>query len=203
MELLRSSRLAASVAINMALLTEGESPNCRAYAELTRLKAASPTFNYTQLGSPDIADLMRAVMDAHNLHVIKETEDRHLPGVSSMTAITILPEKLGTVETRYRALAGERESVGRSVGEALDALTLQLRDDETGMLVVIQNLRPDAFFTAAQHQRLEELMSRWRTARDNGRSLGEEEQAELQSLIDDELNAARLRAEATVREVAR
>ena len=146
---------------------------------------------------------MRVVMDAHSLHVIRLTEDRHLPGVLSMTAITILPEKLGTVETRYRALAGGRESVGRSVGEALDALTLQLRDDGTGMLVVIQNLRPDAFFTAAQHQRLEELMSRWRTARDNDSSLDGEEQAELQSLIDDELNAARLRAEATVREVAR
>ena len=117
-----------------------------------------------------------------------------------MTAITILPEKISTVETRYRALAGERESTGRSAGEALDNLTSQLSDDEAGMLVVIQNLRPDAFFTAAQQQRLGELMSRWRAARD---SLDEEEQTELQSLIDDELSAARLRAEATVREVAR
>lgn len=41
-----------------------------------------------------------------------------------MTAITILPEKLGTVETRYRALAGERESMGRSAGEVLDAADL-------------------------------------------------------------------------------
>jgi hypothetical protein len=146
---------------------------------------------------------MRAVMDAHNLHVIEQTEDRHLPGVLSMTAITILPEKLGTVETRYRALAGERESVGRSVGEALDALTSQLSEDEAGMLVVIQNLRPDSFFTAAQQQRLEELMSRWRTARDSGGSLVEEEQAELQSLIDEELNAARRRAEVTFREIPR
>ena len=120
-----------------------------------------------------------------------------------MTAITILPEKLGAAETIYRALAGERESVGRSAGEALDALTSQLSDDESGMLVVIQNLRPDAFFTAAQQQRLEELVSRWRTARDSGDSLAEEEQAELQSLIDDELNAARRRAEVTVRELQR
>jgi hypothetical protein len=142
-------------------------------------------------------------MDAHNLHVNKQTEDRHLPGVSSMTAITILPEKLGTVETRYRALAGERESVGRSVGEALDALTSQLSEDEAGMLVVIQNLRPDSFFTAAQQQRLGELMSRWRIARDCGGSLVEEEQAELQSLIDEELNAARRRAEVTFRKIPR
>lgn len=120
-----------------------------------------------------------------------------------MTAITILPEKISTVETRYRALAGERESTGRSAGEALDKLTSQLSEDEAGMLVVIQNLRPDAFFTAVQQQRLGELMSRWRIARDSGGSLTEEEQAELQSLIDEELNAARRRAEVTFREIPR
>lgn len=38
-------------------------------------------------------------------------------------------------------------------------------------------------------------MSRWRVARDGGNSLIEEEQAELQSLIEEELNAARRRAE--------
>jgi len=141
---------------------------------------------------------MRVVMDEHNLPVIKKTEDGHLRGVSSMTAITILPEKLGTVETRYRALAGERESVGRSAGEVLDALTLQLSEDEAGMLVVIQILRPDSFFTAAQQQRLGELMSRWRIARDSGGSLAEEEQAELQSLIDEELNAGPFRWVLTV-----
>ncbi|HLG15170.1 MAG TPA: hypothetical protein VJH03_11795 [Blastocatellia bacterium] len=99
------------------------------------------------------------------------------------------------METRYRALAGERKSTGRSTGEALDALTSQLSDDEAGMLVAIQ---PDAFFTAAQRQRLGELMSRWRAARDSGSSLDAEEQAELQSLIDDGLNAARRRAEVTL-----
>ena len=71
------------------------------------------------------------------------------------------------------------------------------------MLVVIQNLRPDSLFTASQQQRLGELMSRWRMARDSGGSLVEEEQAELQSLIDEELNAARRRAEVTFREIPR
>lgn len=37
-----------------------------------------------------------------------------------MPAITIIPEKLGA-ETIYLALAGERESIGRSASEALDA----------------------------------------------------------------------------------
>ncbi len=91
-----------------------------------------------------------------------------------MTAITILPEKIGVEETTYRAVAGERESVGRSAGEALDALTSQLSDDEAGMLVVIQRLRPDAFFTAEQQQRLDDLMSRWRIARDTAGSLAED-----------------------------
>lgn len=120
-----------------------------------------------------------------------------------MTAITILPEKIGADDTTYRAVAGKRESVGRSAGEALDALASQLSDDEAGMLIVIQNMRPDGFFTAAQQQRLEELMSRWRTARDCRGSLAAEEQAELQSLVDAELDAARRRAEATVRQIER
>jgi len=120
-----------------------------------------------------------------------------------MTAITILPEKIGAQETTYRAVAGDRESVGRSAGEALDALTSQLSDDEAGMLVVIQNLRPDRFFTAAQQHRLAELMSLWRTARDSGGGLNADEQAELQSLVEAELEAARRRAEATVREIER
>jgi hypothetical protein len=134
------------------------------------------------------------------------TDSLWSPGLSGgliMTAITILPEKLGPVETIYRALAGERESVGRSAGEALDALTAQLSDDETGMVVIIQSLRPDGLFTAAQQQRLEELMTRWRTARDGGGNLAEQEQAELQSLVDAELDAARRRAEVTVREIQR
>jgi hypothetical protein len=130
-------------------------------------------------------------------------EQHEKPSRFDMTAITILPEKIGADGTTYRAVAGKRESVGRSAGEALDALTAQLSDDEAGMVVVIQNLRPDGFFTAAQQQRLEELMSRWRTARDCGGSLAEEEQSELQSLVDAELDSARRRAEVTVREIQR
>jgi len=45
-------------------------------------------------------------------------------------------------------------------------------------------------------------MSRWRTARDSGDSLVEEEQSELQSLIDDEVNAACCRAPLTVKEIS-
>jgi hypothetical protein len=115
-----------------------------------------------------------------------------------MTTITILAEKVGAEGTTYRALAGEKESVGRTAGEALDALTSQLSDEEAGMLVIVQRLRPDRLFTAEQQQRLSELMSRWRAARDAGRSIADDEQSELESLVEAELEAARRRAEAAV-----
>jgi hypothetical protein len=49
-----------------------------------------------------------------------------------MTTITILPEKTD----RYRAVAGDKESTGRTAGEALDALTSQLSEIESGTLIV-------------------------------------------------------------------
>jgi hypothetical protein len=69
-----------------------------------------------------------------------------------------------------------------------------LSADETSTLVVVQNLRPDRFFTAAQQQRLEALMARWRTLRDQGASLPADEQAELEALIAAELQASAARA---------
>ena len=56
--------------------------------------------------------------------------------------------------------------------------------------------RPDGFFTEEQQRRLEELMSRWRELRDGGGSLTNDEQAELESLVDAELEAACHRASA-------
>lgn len=112
-----------------------------------------------------------------------------------MTTVAILPE---TTEagTSYRAVAGEKQSVGRTAGEALDSLTAQLTDEEAGTLVVVQNLRPDHLFTAAQQDRLSELMARWRTARDTDTRLPPAEQAELDSLVNAELQAAIRRAAA-------
>ena len=118
-----------------------------------------------------------------------------------MTTITILPEKFGSEETTYRAITGMKESVGKTAGEALDGLTSQLSDEEDGTLVIVQRLRPDSFFTERQQRRLEELMSRWRQLRDDGGSLSIDEQAELESLVNDELVAARHRAEAAIREI--
>jgi len=61
-------------------------------------------------------------------------------------------------------------------------------------LIIVQQLRPDCFFTAAQQQRLEALMARWRAARDQGATLPVDEQTELEALIAAELQASAARA---------
>ncbi len=104
-----------------------------------------------------------------------------------MTTITILPEKADA----YRAFAGDKESTGRTAGEALDNLTSQLSDDEGGTLVIVQNRQADKFFNQAQQSRLTKLMERRRT-----HALSKAEETELESLVEAELDGARLRAEA-------
>ena len=103
-----------------------------------------------------------------------------------MTTISILLEE----ENRYRALSGDKESTGRTVGEALDAITSQLSDNEGDTLVIVQEFKPDEFFNAAQQARLTELM-RLREAR----ALSEDEERELEGLVESELDGARRRAE--------
>lgn len=109
-----------------------------------------------------------------------------------MTTITILPERADS----YRAVAGDKESTGRTAGEALDALTLQLADEEGGTLVIVQNRKADRFFSAAQRARLAALMSR----REAGTNSPEEEE-ELEGLVEAELDGARRRAEALLNEL--
>jgi hypothetical protein len=74
-------------------------------------------------------------------------------------------------------------------------------EDET--LIIVQNLRPDRFFPAAQQQRLEDLMARWRAARDTTSSLSPPEQAELEGLVQAEVQAAARRAQALLDELKR
>jgi hypothetical protein len=113
-----------------------------------------------------------------------------------LTTITIIPECPGSPPTSYRAVAGKVQAVGKTAGEALDAVAAQLEESEGGTLVVVQYQRPDQFFTAAQQERLQELMTRWRAARDAGGHLPPEEQAELDALVEAELRAAAARAAA-------
>lgn len=115
-----------------------------------------------------------------------------------MTKVAILPERSAKGVTIYRAVAGTHQAVADSAGAALDALTAQLSPDESGTLVVVQNQRPDRFFTAEQQRRLEDLMTRWRLARDAGKELPPNDQAELKSLVEAEVLASGERAAAAL-----
>lgn len=118
-----------------------------------------------------------------------------------MTRVSILPEPKQSGEVSYRAIAADYQTIGKTPGQALDALTALLPADAAGTLIVVQSLRPDALFTAEQHERLRTLMERWRTARDSGKSLPAKEQSELEALADAELRAAAERAAALLTEV--
>jgi hypothetical protein len=61
--------------------------------------------------------------------------------------------------------------------------------------------RPDPFFSEEQQRRLEELMTRWRAAREAGLRLAPEDEAELKGLVDAELRGAAERAAAISRDV--
>jgi hypothetical protein len=118
-----------------------------------------------------------------------------------MTKIAILAEPANGDGITFRAVAGTRQSQGKTAGEALDALAAQLPDAPTSTLVIIQHRRPDQFFTASQQERLKELMTRWRVARDAGKALPDAEQAELCSLVEAEERAAGQRAAALLAEL--
>ena len=96
----------------------------------------------------------------------------------------------------YRAVSRSAQSQGRTAGEALDALcsdsASQLR--QSSAVVVIQPFLPDSLFSGQQQARLQELMVKWRAARDSGQPLPPDEQTELQSLVEMELRAATARS---------
>ncbi len=102
----------------------------------------------------------------------------------------------------FRALAGRNQAMGRTAGEALDALTTQLPAVDAETLIIVRNLGPDRFFSAEQRQRLEHLMDAWRASRDGSQALSTEQQAELELLVDAEVRATADRAAALVRELA-
>ena len=118
-----------------------------------------------------------------------------------MTTIAILPESTTANKLTWRAVAGEKESTGNTAGEALDAMTGLLSDDENSALVIIQRLRPDRFFTSEQRRRLEELMAHWKAARNEGGKFGSNEQSELEALVEAELEGAKQRAETILHEL--
>lgn len=119
-----------------------------------------------------------------------------------MTTVSILSVSNDKGDRTYRAIAGDKQSVGKTAGQALDALTAQLGESECGVLLVIQNFQPDKFFTVQQQARLSELMSLYQNARNQGQHLLPEQQAELEKLVEAELQAATLRTAAIVQQLS-
>jgi hypothetical protein len=113
-----------------------------------------------------------------------------------MTTVAILPISDINGEKSYQAIAGDKHSIGKTAGQALDALAAQLDELEFSALLVIQSFRPDTFFSSEQQQRLSELMNLWRLARDQGQELPPAQQAELNGLVEIELRAAASRTAA-------
>ena len=112
-----------------------------------------------------------------------------------MTTVAIVPIPTQTGGHTYQAVAGRHMASGDTAGQALDALTAQLPDVEFDSLLVVQRFRPDHYFSEPLQQRMADLMARWRAARDAGATWSAEEQSELESLVDAELQASGQRAE--------
>ena len=113
-----------------------------------------------------------------------------------MNTVAILPIAEPNGETSYQATSGNTQSIGKTAGEALDALVAQLDEPDFKGLLVIQSFRPDTLFTKAQQDRLSELMDLWRNARDHGEEILPEQQLELDRLVELELEAATARTTA-------
>jgi hypothetical protein len=120
-----------------------------------------------------------------------------------MTKVPILPISTVTGDIAYHAIAGDKQAHGKTAGAALDALSAQLPEEETGTLVIVQSLRPDSFFGVDQQRRLGKLMARWRAARDAATTLTAPEQTELDALIEEEIRASVKQTAALLHDLAR
>ena len=108
-----------------------------------------------------------------------------------MTTVAILPGLPGTAaEAGFMAVMGKRQAQGKTAGEALDAITAQFSDDQSASLVLVQSMKPDRFFDAAQQERLQQLMQAWKQAPE------QPVPSELLEVLDDELKATIERSKA-------
>jgi len=112
-----------------------------------------------------------------------------------MTTIQILKERQGE-QSIYRAISDGWHAAGATAGAALDALEALLPDDTTSAAILIQRFTPDTFFVEAEQIRLQALMEQLQLARVKGHELTPAEMLELEDLINAELRATALRAEA-------
>ena len=110
-----------------------------------------------------------------------------------MNTISIVAQDPALPGSGFLAIAGDKQSTGKTAGQALDGITSQLPENDVLTLVVVQSHRPDRFFTSQQIARLQELMSQWRQARDAKKAMPAADQAELEALVDAETRATRRR----------
>ncbi len=113
-----------------------------------------------------------------------------------MTTFAGLPDP--TEVPGDRAVADGTEAAGATPGAAVDALVGRPGGPTGTMLILLQSAGADEFFTADQQLHLADLMTRWRQARDTGATLPAPEQAELDSGIASELQAATARTAAAL-----
>lgn len=113
-----------------------------------------------------------------------------------MKTVLVIPDYQNG--NKFRAVSGGKESFGKTVGEAVDSLTSQFENgDET--LYIVQRFSPDEFFTAEQQKRLSELTDKLHAAQAGGQDFSSEEKAELEKLIEAELEGSARRTEKIAR----
>jgi hypothetical protein len=74
-----------------------------------------------------------------------------------MTKVAVYHEPVDSEALPYRAVSGRNTAMGRTAGEALDALASQLPVTDGDTFVIVRTMSPDRFFSAQQRRRLEEL----------------------------------------------
>ncbi len=108
-----------------------------------------------------------------------------------MQTIAILPESTANQQL-YRAICGKHQATGQTPGQALDTLEAELGTTAEAVgetLVILQRFQPDDLFTAAQQQRLRELMDQFQAAIAQGKQLAPTLQTELEALVAVEMAA--------------
>lgn len=110
-----------------------------------------------------------------------------------MRTVVVLPNNQNG--KNFRAVSGEKESFGKTIGEAVDSLASQLENANDETLYIVQRFSPDEFFTATQQNRLSELMHKLHDAQEGKQEFSIEEKAELEKLIEAELEGSGRRAE--------
>jgi hypothetical protein len=103
-----------------------------------------------------------------------------------MNLVALFPEA-GARPELFTAKSGEHEAHGPTAGDALNSLMAQLDDPNEARMVLVRPKRGDQYFSEEQTRRLVELTAARRAARDDGTEFPADQLAELNGLIEAEL----------------